>query len=137
MEQEAFFYEGKNFTFRWNPQENLCFMVIKGTQAKDDANEFESKVIDVFKKSPDSYTALKNANVLVDCLRMIKVEHEARKIYTKLATEFSNSRLAVFGTKVLARVIIGFILTASRRKNIKFFETKKQALSWLRILVFS
>lgn len=59
------------------------------------------------------------------------VSAEATKIYTKLLRDDRILRLAIYGGKKKYRVLAKTLLPLSRQHNIKVFDEKTEALSWL------
>ena len=71
-------------------------------------------------------------NILVDLNNTGTSTSEARK-YTqdKLMTE-EYGKIALFGMHPVARVIASFFMGDSKKKYLRFFKSKEEALAWLK-----
>lgn len=56
---------------------------------------------------------------------------EARKTWDEISEE-KNAAVALFGMHYVAKVIATFFMKFSRTKNTRFFNTKEDALNWLK-----
>lgn len=61
-----------------------------------------------------------------------KLPSKTRKAFTDLNADKRLGKAATLGVDRYARVLIGFMLKATGRDNIRFFDTEEQALAWLR-----
>lgn len=61
-----------------------------------------------------------------------KLPSKTRKAFTDLNADKRVGKAATLGVDRYARVLIGFMLKATGRDNIRFFDTEEQALAWLR-----
>ncbi|MEJ5309521.1 MAG: hypothetical protein WHX52_07090 [Anaerolineae bacterium] len=61
-----------------------------------------------------------------------KLASKTRKAFTNLNADKRVGKAATLGVDRYARVLIGFMLKATGRDNIRFFDTEEQALAWLR-----
>ena len=61
-----------------------------------------------------------------------KLPSKTRKAFTDLNADKRVGKAATLGVDRYARVLIGFMLKATGRDNIRFFDTEDQALAWLR-----
>ncbi|OGZ18756.1 MAG: hypothetical protein A2175_00515 [Candidatus Nealsonbacteria bacterium RBG_13_42_11] len=132
LKHKDFYYEGKNLTYQVNVKENLIYIVVKGVHAKEDAEEFDAKAITYLKKFPEIYKVFDTANVIIECSEAKRVEPDARRIYSKMAAAFLHSHLFVVGANTLIRVVLGFLLVASGRKDVKFFKNTSETLEYIR-----
>jgi len=71
---------------------------------------------------------------LVDASRLGKMSAAARKL---VLASFRNpdprvGRTAMLSASPYARVLVGFILKATGRDDIRFFASEEEALAWLR-----
>lgn len=55
----------------------------------------------------------------------------ARKLFTELSSHPQLGKVAIASPSRYGRVLIGFIVKASGRDNVRFFETEEEALAWL------
>jgi len=72
------------------------------------------------------------ANVLVDNTRAGKISPEARKVFRGLTENEKTGKVAIFGLHPVARVIAAFFMGATKKKDMRFFNTKEEALAWLK-----
>jgi len=56
----------------------------------------------------------------------------ARKILTKIFENEKIGKIAMFGIHPVARVLASFIMGISKKKDMRFFKTKEEALLWLK-----
>lgn len=70
--------------------------------------------------------------VLIDLKQSTKFSSEARKVWVKFLQNPKIKRTAIFGGNVFVRTLASFVIAASRKKNIRFFITEKEALKWLK-----
>ncbi|MBN2389451.1 MAG: hypothetical protein JXR84_01925 [Anaerolineae bacterium] len=61
-----------------------------------------------------------------------KLSSKTRKAFTDLNNDPRLGKAATVGIDRYTRVLVGFVLKATGRDNIRFFETVEQALAWLR-----
>ncbi|MBC8357767.1 MAG: STAS/SEC14 domain-containing protein [Candidatus Aminicenantes bacterium] len=71
-------------------------------------------------------------NCCVDFNKVGKQSPESRKIGKEHSEHEKTGKMAIFGTHAVARVIASFIMGVSRKKNLRFFRTKEEALAWLK-----
>jgi len=61
-----------------------------------------------------------------------KTTIEARKILRKFTDKNVQGKLAFYGLHPVARVLASFFMGMSKKKNMRFFKTKEEALAWLK-----
>jgi hypothetical protein len=61
-----------------------------------------------------------------------KLSAKARKAFFELNGDPRLGKSATVGVDRYTRVLIGFMLKATRRDNIRLFDTEEEALAWLR-----
>ena len=71
-------------------------------------------------------------NVLADLNKAGKQSGEARKIWKKMTEDDGTGRVAMYGMHPVARVLASFVMGVSRKKDMRFFKTKEEALAWLK-----
>ncbi|OGS20674.1 MAG: hypothetical protein A3J83_05110 [Elusimicrobia bacterium RIFOXYA2_FULL_40_6] len=71
-------------------------------------------------------------NVLIDLTNAGKSSPEARNIWKELTENEKTGKIALFGLHPVARVLATFVITISKNKSMCFFNTKEEALSWLK-----
>jgi hypothetical protein len=62
----------------------------------------------------------------------VKLLSKTRKALADLNLDPRLGKAATVGVDRYTRVLVGFILKATGRDNIRFFETEEKALAWLR-----
>ncbi|MBN2391631.1 MAG: hypothetical protein JXR84_12975 [Anaerolineae bacterium] len=62
----------------------------------------------------------------------IKLSSKVRKAFSDLNGDPRLGKAATIGVDRYTRVLIGFVLKATKRDNIRLFDTEEQALAWLR-----
>ena len=71
-------------------------------------------------------------NSLVDLNKAGKQPPEARKIGKEMFEHERIGKIALFGLDPVARVIASFVMGVTRKKDMRFFKTKEEALAWLK-----
>jgi hypothetical protein len=61
-----------------------------------------------------------------------KLSSKVRKAFSDLNGDPRLGKAATIGVDRYTRVLIGFVLKATGRDNIRLFDTEEQALAWLR-----
>lgn len=62
----------------------------------------------------------------------IKLSSKTRKAFADLNLDPRLGKSATVGMNRYTRVLVGFVLKATGRDNIRFFDTEEKALAWLR-----
>lgn len=70
--------------------------------------------------------------ILVDLNKAKKPSAKARKILNEINENERVDKVAHFGMHPVARVMASFLMGFSKKKEIRFFKTKEQALKWLK-----
>jgi hypothetical protein len=130
MDRKEFKRKGKKFSLSWDSQERTLFLKMWGAHNKEDAEEFVTSFDKFLGKFPET----KMINILVDALGITKVDHRARRVYTKSTKEHPQpANVAICCGNIILRVMAGFITTVSARKvNVKFFATVEDGVKWLK-----
>lgn len=71
-------------------------------------------------------------NTLVDVNKAGKHSSKARKIWIELSEHEKAGKIAYYGMHPVARVFVSFIMGISKKKDLRFFKTKEEALEWLK-----
>jgi len=71
-------------------------------------------------------------NVLADLNKGGKQSTEARKIWKEMTEDDRTGKIAMYGMHPVARVLASFVMGVSRKKDMRFFKTKEEALAWLK-----
>ena len=70
-------------------------------------------------------------NVLIDLNQVGQPSPEARKIGQEAFDDEKVGKVALFGLHPVARVIASFVMGVTKKKDMRFFKTKEEALAWL------
>ena len=71
-------------------------------------------------------------NVLTDNNRAGKPTSKARKIMQEFILHEKYGKLAIFGLSPVSRVLASFFMGMSKKKDMRFFKTEREALVWLK-----
>ncbi len=72
-------------------------------------------------------------DLLIDANKARQPSSEARKIAQEGVLKYDKTgKVAIFGAGPVVRVIASFVMGAIRKKDMHFFETKEEALAWLK-----
>lgn len=73
-----------------------------------------------------------SADVLVDITNAGKLSPQARKVFRELTENEKTGKVAIFGLHPVARVIASFFMGATKKKDIRFFNSRDAAVAWLK-----
>ena len=132
MDRKELQYKGEKYSLRWDSQERILFLKTWGAHNKEDAEEYVTKFDEFLGEFSEAELGL--INILVDALGITKVDHQARRVYTKSTKEHPQpANVAVCCGNIILRVMAGFITAvAAKRVNIKFFATVEDGIRWLK-----
>lgn len=71
-------------------------------------------------------------DTLIDLNNAGKASYNARKIAVESYTHEKFRKIAMFGLHSVARVLASFVIGVSKKKDLRFFKTKEEALAWLK-----
>ena len=71
-------------------------------------------------------------HTITDLNKAGKTASRARKIFQELAEHEKQGKNAFYGMHPVARVLASFFMGISKKKDIRFFKTKEEALAWLK-----
>ena len=71
-------------------------------------------------------------NALGDLNKAGKQSPEARKIWKELSENKKFGKIAIIGMHPVARVLASFVIGTTKKKDMRFFKTKEEALAWLK-----
>jgi hypothetical protein len=71
-------------------------------------------------------------NFLVDVNKAGKLSPEARGIFKEFSEHEKTGKVAIFGMHPVARVIASFVMGTAKKKDMRFFKTREEALAWLK-----
>ena len=69
-------------------------------------------------------------NVLTDNNNAGNPSSEARKIMREFVLHEKYGKLAIFGLHPVARVLASFFMGSTKKKDLRYFNTKEEALAW-------
>lgn len=70
-------------------------------------------------------------NYLIDLNKAGKNSPEARIIWKEISEEERTNKVATYGIHPVAKVIASFVMGITKKKDLRFFHTKQQALDWI------
>ena len=68
---------------------------------------------------------------LVDINNTGKQSPKARKLWNEISEDKRVRGVAVFGAKLISKVIANFVMGLSQKKELRLFDTKEEAMLWL------
>ncbi len=71
-------------------------------------------------------------NALIDLNKAGKTLPGARKRQIEISEYEKTAKVALFGLHPVARVVASFFMGVTKKKDIRFFKTEKEALAWLK-----
>ncbi|MBU0765534.1 MAG: STAS/SEC14 domain-containing protein [Bacteroidetes bacterium] len=71
-------------------------------------------------------------DISIDLNKAGKQSPEARKIWKELSELKKVGKIALFGLHPVARILAVFVMGVTRKKDMRFFRTKEEALAWLK-----
>ena len=71
-------------------------------------------------------------NTLIDLNKAGKTSTGARKKQVEISEHEKVGKVALFGLHPVARVVAAFFVGVTKKKDIRFFQTKEEALAWLK-----
>jgi len=72
-------------------------------------------------------------DLLIDANKVGQPSSRARKIIQEGVLKYEKTgKVALFGANPVARVIASFVMGVTRKKDMRFFKTKEEALAWLK-----
>ena len=105
--------------------DTTLYVQVVGEQTDEAAEILKAKYPEVFSLFPGKIKHL------IDLNRSGKSTPAARRVYKELNDHVLTEKVAVFGMSPLSRILASFVMGLSTKKNIRFFPTKEEALSWL------
>ncbi len=70
--------------------------------------------------------------MLIDVNKSGQLSSRARKIGQETLEDEKIGKVALFGAHPVARVLVSFVIGVTRKKDLRFFKTKEEALAWLK-----
>lgn len=107
-------------------EDDITYMIMVG-----DVND---DLMDAFRDAGDKVLNMGAGpvNALIDLTRSGKISPEARKLFNGFGEHEKMGKIAIFGMNPVARVIGSFFIGTSKKKDMRFFSSKEDALAWLK-----
>lgn len=71
-------------------------------------------------------------NVFIDINQAEKQSAEVRKDWKEFSEYEKFGKIALFGMHPVARVVASFVMGVSKKKDMRFFKSREEALAWLK-----
>jgi hypothetical protein len=71
-------------------------------------------------------------HTLTDLNKAGKSTSQARKVFQELAEHEKQGKNAFYGVHPVARVLASFFMGMSKKKGMRFFKTREEALAWFK-----
>jgi len=71
-------------------------------------------------------------NILMDMDKAGKPSPKARKSYMELSEDERIGKVALYGIHPVAKVLASFVIGVTKKKDVRFFSSKEEALAWLK-----
>ena len=81
---------------------------------------------------PVASTAENPLNNILDTSRIGKFSSAARKFFTEINKDTRYGKVAMVNAPRVARVLSKFVIKATGRDNIRFFENEEEAVNWVK-----
>ncbi len=96
--------------------------------------EVDEKTSTMMRESSDKFATMVGGklNLLVDLNKAGMPSRGARKEGQKAFEGERIGKVAFFGLHPVARVIASFVIGVTKKRDIRFFKTKEEALAWLK-----
>lgn len=108
--------------------DGILSLVFLGDQDVEDLRAFRVE----FDPHLAAASTAKPLLVLVDGTQSPRFTAGARKSFLELNRDARIGAAAIWGVDRYTRVLADFVLRATSRKNIAFFDTEQQAIDWLK-----
>ena len=80
----------------------------------------------------EAATEAEPVRLVVDSSRSGKTSSAARRIYVELGRDPRLGKTALVGARRYSRLLATFVIKATGRDNIGFFDSEEEALAWLK-----
>jgi len=107
-------------------EDNIIYVIRVGEAGEEIATGITNTVL----KLADLVNG--KAKILTDLNKAGKSSFDARKIYQKHLEHKKFDKVALYGLHPVARVIAAFGIGITKKKDVRFFKTKEEALLWLK-----
>ena len=107
-------------------EDNILHVIRVGVVDKEAAIEIASSALKLVELVDGK------VKILTDLNRAGGSSSEARKVYQEMLEHVKLDRLALCGLHPVARVIASFTMGVTKKRTVRFFTTKAEALAWLK-----
>jgi len=108
-------------------EDNIVFRIVVGVVDEKMATAFNKASIKLRSKAGGRVV-----NTFIDLTRAGKPTPEGRRIGQQRLDAEGIGKIAIFGMHPVAKVIASFVMGVTRKKDMRFFESREKALSWLK-----
>ena len=108
-------------------EDNIIYETVVGAVDEKTAIAFKEACIKLRSKAEGRVI-----NTLIDLNRAGKPTPEARRIGQQRLEDEEIGKVAMFGMHPVTRVIASFVMGVTRKKDMRFFRSKEEALAWLK-----
>ena len=121
----------EKYVISWDEKEGIIKSTLVGTLSANEARFYVEKlriIIDSLKKE-----GVKTIYWLNDASKAgIMTDPEFRQIFIDCLKEFKDAKIAIHGLNEPKKIIVNFLISFSKIKNVKFFTSEEEALKWIR-----
>jgi CheY-like chemotaxis protein len=103
-------------------RDNIGYVTIVGEADEKTANRYRDAGLTILDMIEGSL------NILVDVNRAGKLSPEVRSVFKELSENEKSGKVAIFGLSPVARVIASFVMGTAKKKAMRFFKTREEAL---------
>jgi hypothetical protein len=107
-------------------EDNILHVIRVGVVDKEAAIEIASSALKLVELVDGK------VKILTDLNRAGGSSSGARKVYQEMLEHVKLDRLALCGLHPVARVIASFTMGVTKKRTVRFFTTKAEALAWLK-----
>jgi hypothetical protein len=107
--------------------DGILRVVLIGYMGKEEAEAFVEDTLPF----RETVTEAEPLRVLWDASQAGKTSWAGRKAYNKLNSDRRVGKVAAVGANRYTRVLGSFVLKATGRDNIHFFDSEEEAMAWL------
>ncbi len=107
-------------------EDNILYETVVGEQNERTATEMR-KVTNKLQNMVEG-----KVNVLIDLNKAGTPSSGARKIGQEMFENEKLRKIALFGLSPVAQVVASFVIGVTRKRDIRFFKTREEALAWLK-----
>ena len=139
MEEITLEYKNNEFRISWDKKERILFIDNFGLHTKETAELFIEKFNEIYKnisKVEPNIPLVEPIKIFITVKKLIKTEHDARRIYTKLAKNtIGSGRIVIYGSNILIKVMINFLIgpvVNMKKMKIRFFTNAEEGMKWLK-----